>query len=51
MAGIGIGYLFEPGSIQFNLGLRYERTFGNAGANIFAFRVSHTFSLGKRGDY
>lgn len=52
MAGVGVGYLFEPGgSIQFNLGLRYERTFGNAGVNIFAFRVSHTFSLGKKDSY
>ena len=49
MTGIGIGYLFErSGKIQFNIGLRYERTFANAGANIFAFRISHAFTFGRR---
>jgi len=52
MAGIGVGYLLQPsGRIQFNIGLRYERTFGNAGANVFAFRISHAFTFGRRDNY
>ena len=52
MAGIGVGYLFEPsGRIQFNIGLRYQRTFASAGANIFAFRISHAFNFGRREEY
>lgn len=48
-AGIGFGYLFEPGGrIQFNLGLRYEHSFGNAGTNGFAFRISHAFTFGRK---
>ena len=51
-AGAGIGYLFEPsGKIQFNIGLRYQHTFGPAQANVMAFRVSHNFTFGGRGDY
>ncbi len=48
-AGIGVGYLFEPGGrMQFNLGLRYERSFGSAPTNIFALRLSHAFTFGRR---
>lgn len=50
-AGIGFGYLFEPGGrVQFNLGLRYQHTFGDAPVNAISFRISHAFSFGKR-DY
>ena len=52
MAGIGLGYLFEPGGkVQFNIGLRYEHTFGNAAVNVFAFRISHAFSFRKTEEY
>lgn len=48
-AGIGLGYLFEPsGGIQFNIGLRYERSFGNTATNLFAFRIAHAFTFGRR---
>jgi hypothetical protein len=48
-AGVTAGYLFKPsGSIQFNLGLRYERTFGSLATNLFSFRISHAFSFGKK---
>ncbi|WP_147203604.1 hypothetical protein [Segetibacter aerophilus] len=48
-AGIGFGYLFEPaGRVQFNVGLRYEHTFGNAVTNLFALRISHAFTFGRR---
>lgn len=49
MAGVGVGYLLEPGEkLQFNVGLRYERTFAEAGANVFSFRISHAFTFGRR---
>ncbi len=49
MAGVGIGYLFEPGGkIQFNIALRYEHTFGDFATNVFAFRISHAFTFGRR---
>ena len=49
VAGVGVGYLFEPGGkIQFNLALRYQRTFGNTPSNLFAFRISHAFTFGRR---
>jgi hypothetical protein len=48
-AGIAFGYLFEPaGRVQFNVGLRYEHTFGNAPTNLFALRISHAFTFGRR---
>ena len=47
--GFTFGYLFEPsGKIQFNLGLRYEHIFGDAGSNMFSFRISHAFIFGRR---
>jgi hypothetical protein len=52
MAGVGVGYLFEPGGkAQFNIGLRYEHTFGNASVNVFALRISHAFSFRNREEY
>ena len=52
VAGIGFGYLFEPaGKIQFNLALRYQHTFSNTPTNLFAFRISHAFTFGRRDDY
>jgi hypothetical protein len=51
VAGISVGYLFEPsGRIQFNIGLRYQHTFADASANVFAFRISHAFSFRRRED-
>jgi hypothetical protein len=48
-AGVGIGYLFEPGGrVQVNLGLRYQHTFGNAAVNALSFRISHAFTFGRR---
>ncbi len=47
--GVGVGYLFEPaGRIQFNLAIRYEHVFGNAGQNLLSFRISHAFTFGRR---
>jgi hypothetical protein len=47
--GLGLGYLFEPsGRIQFNVGIRYEHIFGNAGSNMFSLRISHAFIFGRR---
>lgn len=51
VAGVGVGYLFEPGKIQFNLALRYQHTFGSTPTNLFAFRISHAFTFGRRDDY
>jgi hypothetical protein len=49
MAGINAGYLFEMGRhVQFNLAFRYEHTFGNAAINLFAFRISHAITFGRR---
>jgi hypothetical protein len=46
VAGLGIGYLFAPsGNIQFNVAIRYERTFGESATNVFAFRISHAFTF------
>ncbi len=51
-AGVGFGYLFQPsGQIQFNIGIRYDHTFGNTGTNLLSFRILHAFSLGRRNDY
>lgn len=48
-AGITAGYLFKPsGPIQFNAGIRYERTFGSLATNTFSFRISHAFNFGKK---
>lgn len=50
-AGVGVGYLFEPGGkVQFNLGLRYQHSFGSAATNVLSFRISHAFSFGRRND-
>ena len=50
--GFGVGYLFEPGgAVQFNLGLRYSHTFGPTPVNLFALRLTHTFSFGRRESY
>lgn len=51
-AGVGLGYLFEPGrSVQFNVALRYSHTFAPAAANMFALRLSHAFSFRRRDAY
>lgn len=51
VAGIGFGYLFQPsGRIQFNIGLRFDHSFGNTGTNILAVRISHAFTFGRRED-
>lgn len=46
------GYVF-PGRISFNLGLRYQHVFvgGDPSLNMLSFRVSHSFSFGKRDSY
>ena len=47
--GLGLGYLFEPsGKIQFNVGLRYEHIYGDAGSNMFSLRISHAFIFGRK---
>ena len=49
VAGLGIGYLFAPsGNIQFNVAIRYQRTFGEAATNVVAFRISHAFTFGRK---
>ncbi|HEV7621830.1 MAG TPA: outer membrane beta-barrel protein [Flavisolibacter sp.] len=50
-AGIGAGYIF-PGSISFNIGLRYQHVFvsGDPSLNMFSLRLSHSFSFGRRND-
>ncbi|MBN9351430.1 MAG: hypothetical protein J0H55_12180 [Chitinophagaceae bacterium] len=50
-AGIGVGYLIDLGNIPFNFGLRYERSFGNTATNVFAFRIAHSFSFGRKDYY
>lgn len=51
-AGVGFGYLFQPsGQIQFNIGIRYDHTFGSTGTNLLSFRILHAFRLGRRDDY
>ena len=48
-AGLGLGYLFQPGNkVQFNLSLRYDHGFGNAATNMIALRLTHTFGFGRR---
>jgi hypothetical protein len=48
-AGVGFGYLFQPGNkVQFNLALRYDHGFGNAAINMIALRLTHSFSFGRR---
>jgi hypothetical protein len=53
-AGAGFGYLFKRSDgafpIQFNIGIRYEHVFasGYPSPNIFALRISHAFSFGRR---
>jgi hypothetical protein len=50
--GLALGYLFEPSRvIQFNLSLRYEHIFGDAGSNMLSFRISHAFNFGRRNRY
>jgi hypothetical protein len=46
----GTGYLFQPsGSIQFDLGVRYESVMYKGGsANYVGLRLSHNFSIKKR---
>lgn len=51
VAGLGIGYLIDLGNIPFNFALRYQHSFGEYGANVFAFRISHTLGFRKRSDY
>lgn len=47
-AGIGVGYLIDLGNVPFNFGLRYEHSFGNPSTNIFALRIAHSLSFGRR---
>lgn len=48
-AGLALGYLFNPdGKVQLNLALKYQRGFANDGTNVFSFRVSHAFTIGRR---
>jgi hypothetical protein len=47
-AGIGTGYLFVTGNISFNVGLRYQHNFGNLSTNVLSFRISHSFSFGRK---
>jgi len=52
MAGMNFGYLFEfTGRVQFNLAFRYEHTFSKAPTNLFAFRISHAITFGRRDYY
>lgn len=52
MAGMSIGYLFEfTGKLQVNLALKYEHGFSKTPTNVFAFRISHAFTFGRRDDY
>ncbi|MCW3080506.1 autotransporter outer membrane beta-barrel domain-containing protein [Segetibacter sp.] len=46
----GTGYLFQPsGSVQFDLGLRYESViYGGGSINYVGLRLSHNFSFKKR---
>jgi hypothetical protein len=48
-AGLSFGYLFpQTGTIQFNLGFRYEHVFAPVGQNEISFRISHAFTFGRR---
>lgn len=49
--GIGTGYIF-PGSLAFNIGLRYQHVFvsKDPALNLFSLRVSHSFSFRRRED-
>jgi len=50
-AGMGAGYIF-PGSLAFNIGLRYEHVLvaKDPSLNLFSLRVSHSFSFRRRED-
>ena len=51
MGGVGAGYIFQPsGKIQFNLGVNYEHGFGEETMNVLSFRISHTFTIGRRSE-
>lgn len=48
----GVGYLFQPGIVQFDLGIRYESVMYNGKSlNYVSFRLTHNFSFKKRDDY
>jgi hypothetical protein len=50
-AGMGLGYLFQvSGRIRFNIGIRYVHAFvlNDPSTNIISFRISHSFSFGRR---
>jgi hypothetical protein len=50
--GAGVGYLFNPGSIQFDIGVRFESVIYNGGTmNYVSFRIAHNFSFKKRDEY
>lgn len=52
MAGLGLGYLFEPlGKVQFNLSLRVQHSFGHIPVNTIGLRLTHAFNLGGGGGY
>lgn len=49
VVGGGIGYLFRPiEKIQFNIGLSYAHTFGDATVDVIALRLTHAFNFGKK---
>lgn len=49
VVGGAVGYLFQPvGKVQFNLGLRYLHTFGDAPSNVFGIRITHAFNFGRK---
>jgi outer membrane protein with beta-barrel domain len=47
--GIGAGYIF-PGTVAFNIGLRYQHVFisGDPSMNMFSIRLSHPISFKRR---
>lgn len=52
IVGGGFGYLTQPGSVQFDFGLRYESVLYNGKSlNTVSFRIAHNFSFVKRDDY
>ncbi len=50
-AGLGVGYLFGDGRLQFNVALRYEHSFGSFATNTIGLRIAHSFTFRRRDDY
>jgi len=47
--GLGVGYLFKPvGRMHLNLALRYDHSYGEAGLDVFALRLSHSLTIGRK---